>query len=44
VDLDPGLNTPGAFGRISKPGTRAVHVFRTNEEQLIAREVARLLR
>jgi acetate kinase len=44
VDLDPGLNTTSALGRISRPDTRAVHVFRTNEEQLIAREVARLLR
>lgn len=44
VGLDPGSNTTGALGRISRPGTRAVYVFRTNEEQLIAREVARMLR
>jgi acetate kinase len=41
VDLDPGLND-GA-GPVSGPNT-AVYVFRTNEEQLIAREVARMLR
>jgi acetate kinase len=43
LDLDPELNARSAPGRISAPGARAVYVFRTNEEQLIAREVARLL-
>ena len=43
VDLDPELNTRNALGRISVPGARAVYVFRTNEEHLIARELARLL-
>ena len=41
VDLDPQLNACNAPGRISLPGTRAVYVFRTDEEQLIARELAR---
>jgi acetate kinase len=44
VDLDPRLNAKNALGRISPSGGRAVYVFRTNEEHLIAREVARLLR
>ena len=44
VDLDPRLNTRNALGRISTFGARAVYVFRTNEEHLIARELARLLR
>jgi acetate kinase len=41
VDLDPLLNTRNALGRISMLGARAVYVFRTNEEHLIARELAR---
>ncbi len=44
VDLDPRLNAQNALGRISTSGARAVYVFQTNEEHLIAREVARLLR
>jgi acetate kinase len=44
VDLDPRLNTRNALGRISTFGSRAVYVFRTNEEDLIARDLARLLR
>lgn len=43
VDLDPRLNAQNALGRISTPGARVVYVFLTNEEHLIAREVARLL-
>lgn len=43
VDLDPRLNAQGALGRISRPDARAVYVFRTNEEHLIARELVRLL-
>lgn len=43
VILDPELNTRNALGRISMSGARAVYVFRTNEEHLIARELARLL-
>jgi acetate kinase len=43
VDLDPQLNTRKAPGRISAFGSRAVYVFRTNEEHLIAQELARLL-
>lgn len=44
VDLDPSLNAASAPGRISPPAARAVYLFRTNEEQLIAREVGQLLR
>jgi acetate kinase len=44
VDLDPQMNTADALGRISTHGARAAYVFRTNEEQLIAREVERLSR
>ena len=44
VNLDPELNTQNAPGRISVSGARGVYVFRTNEEHLIARELARLLR
>lgn len=43
VNLDPELNTRNAPGRISSPGARAAYVFRTNEEELIALEVAELL-
>ena len=43
VELDPRLNAGKALGRISPPGARAVFMFRTNEERLIAREVARVL-
>jgi acetate kinase len=43
VDLDPQLNTRDALGRISAFGARAAYVFRTNEEHLIAHELARLL-
>lgn len=43
VELDDQLNAASAIGRISTSRARAVYVFRTNEEQLIAREVARLL-
>jgi len=34
------LNAPNALGRISISGARAVYVFRTNDEHLIARELA----
>jgi acetate kinase len=44
VTLDPRLNTRNALGRICMSGARAVYVFRTNEEHLIACELARLLR
>ena len=41
VELDPQLNACNVPGRISMPGARAAYVFRTDEEHLIARELAR---
>lgn len=43
VRLDPGRNGEGEPGRISRPGSRPVYVFRTDEERLIAREAAAVL-
>jgi acetate kinase len=43
VGLDPALNTANAPGRISAPGCRDVFVLETDEERIIAREVAELL-
>lgn len=43
VSLDPDRNASGVAGRISKPGSREVHVFETDEERLLARAAARVL-
>jgi acetate kinase len=43
VELDAQRNASGEPGRISTPGSRAVWVFRTDEESLIARAAARAL-
>lgn len=44
VALDPEHNLAGVPGRISRPGSRDVYVFETDEEPLIAREAASCLR
>lgn len=43
VALDRDRNLAGVPGRISKPGSREVYVFETEEEPLIARAAASLL-
>ena len=44
VRLDPDRNGASEPGRISRDGSRPVYAFRTDEERLIAREAAELLR
>lgn len=44
VRLAPGRNEANEPGRISREGTRPVYAFRTDEERLIAREGAAVLR
>jgi acetate kinase len=43
VAIDPALNRSGASGRISRPDTRPVFVFTTDEERFIAHEIAELV-
>jgi len=43
VALDPERNRAGTPGLLSRPGSRPVFVFETQEEPLIAREAAALL-
>lgn len=43
VKIDTRLNEQNAPGRISTPAGRGVFVFETDEETMIAREVARML-
>lgn len=44
VDLDPSRNEDPGEGRLSRPGSRPVHAFTTDEERLLARETARVVR
>lgn len=44
VALDPDRNHASLPGRISKPGSRGVYVFETEEDRLIARQAASVLR
>jgi len=43
IELDGSLNAKSSIGCISAAGSKPVFVFRTNEEKMIARNVARLL-
>jgi acetate kinase len=44
VALDPDRNEASRPGRISKPGSRGVYVFETEEDRLIARQAVSVLR
>jgi acetate kinase len=43
IEIDSQRNATNTLGRISKQGSRDVFLLHTNEERIIAREVARLL-
>lgn len=44
IAINPRLNTPEAVGRISRPDSRPVFVFHTDEERFIAGEITALIR